>query len=414
MSSITLNEQCMPSNKASMTNKKIENLDVKELRSHSISVISCETDVKENKNEEQTVDAREGSMTIKGNSDDRASGWDSVRKRLGTLVAVKTVIDSQKKQRTKKPVDQKDFLEKFSTREYSSMRNAKKASSNIASRHISLVQRGKTCNTSIDKETDKEECETKSPNNLEVKDTIVIDYSNATDSKRSKSFNFGLPGILWTFFEPYSNFIYYWSYLVNLAITYNIWVIVLRVAFIDAQTQYQTLWFLFDYVADFIYLLDIIISSRTSFLENGIYVDDLKRMAMAYLKSYQFALDSVSVLPLDLLYFAIGTTPTLRLLRILKYYKTFGSQKTILALTTHPNVLRTIIFLHIMLIMMHWNACFYFIISKYEGFGVNSWVYPNFDGKTQLLSYQYAFCYYWSTLSLTTIGGSAHPETTVE
>ena len=352
----------------------------------------------------------------KSNFEDHTSGWESVRKRLGTLVAVKTVMDSQKKHRPKKPVDQKDFLEKFSTREHASMRNPKKHFGNTASLRSSFVQGNKICNTSLEKDSTKEECGRKPLRNVQLKDTIVVDCPYEKDDSRNSlmNFNIDLSGFLCIFFEPYSNFVYYWLYLVNLAITYNIWVILFRVAFTDAQSQYQSLWFLFDYIADFIYVMDIVVSSRTSFLENGIYVNDLKRMAMAYLRSYQFALDAVSVLPLDLFYFIVGTSPILRLLRILKYYKTFGSQKTILALTTHPNVLRTIIFLHIMLIMMHWNACFYFIISKFEGFGVNSWVYPAFDGKTKTLSYQYAFCYYWSTLSLTTIGGSAHPETTFE
>ena len=352
----------------------------------------------------------------KSNLEDHNSGWESVRKRLGTLVAVKTVMDSQKKHRPKKPVDQKDFLEKFSTREHNSMRNHKKHFGNAASFRSSFVQGNKICNTSLEKDSTKEKCERSPLCDVQQKDTIVIDCPNEKDVSRNRliNFNIDLSGFLCIFFEPYSNFVYYWLYLVNLAITYNIWVILLRVAFTDAQAQYQSLWFLFDYIADFIYVMDIVVSSRTSFLENGIYVNDLKRLAMAYFRSYQFALDAASVLPLDLFYFVIGTSPTLRLLRILKYYKTFGSQKTILALTTHPNVLRTIIFLHIMLIMMHWNACFYFIISKFEGFGVNNWVYPAFDGKTVTLSYQYAFCYYWSTLSLTTIGGSAHPETTFE
>ena len=394
--------------------EKAENQQTTDLSSKVPSVTSSEKENQQELNEQNKSGECQYPAPSKSCQGDRPAGWESVRKRLGTLVAVKTVMDTQKKHKTKRPVDQKDFLERFSTRENTSMRNAKKTSINTAARRISLVQKTKTCNISFEKDPNREDSERPPLNDWKCKDTIVVDHSNAEENTKYRRFHIRFSSILYTFFEPYSNVIYYWLYIVNLAITYNAWIILLRIAFLDAQTQYQTLWFLFDYAADFIYILDIIISSRTSFLENGIYVDDLKRVAMSYLKSYQFALDVSSVLPLDILYLANGTTPTPRLLRILKYYKTFVSQKTILALTTYPNVLRTIIFLHLMLIMMHWNACLYFIISRYEGFGVNDWVYPSFIGKTKSLSFQYAFCYYWSTLSLTTIGGSNHPETTLE
>ena len=417
MSSIELKEHSALSNVTEPAKpcEEKENLSVTDLNDQLPSVHEDDGDIQKCVNDEETTHMNI-KLTAKENSrDGRPNGWESVRKRLGTLVAVKTVMDEQKKHKPKKLVDQKDFLQKFSTREYNSMKTANKTSVNVAQRRISVVQRSNVCNTALARDPAKEDCKDQSVDGFQVKDAIIVDCSSSIGGQGLLCHNNGLSGrILSTFFEPYSTFIYFWLYLVNLAITYNIWVILLRVAFIEAQTKYKYLWYFFDYVADFIYILDMIISSRTSFLENGIYVDDLKRMAMAYLKSYQFALDVVSVLPLDCLYLLLGTTPTLRLLRILKYYKTFGSQKTILALTTYPNVLRTIIFLHIMLIMMHWNACFYFIISKYEGFGINNWVYPKFDEKTESLSYQYAFCYYWSTLSLTTIGGSAHPETAFE
>lgn len=345
--------------------------------------------------------------------DERHPGWESVRKRLGTLVAVKTVMDTQKRPKARKPVGQKDFLEKFSTREYNAaLRNPKKHSINSASCRISTNQKRKTSTVLCDSQSLKNNCEQQSIQDVKLKDTIVVDHLTTKEGKNVKRFNFGFSDFMYTFLEPYSNVIYYWLYIVNLAITYNSWIIFLRIAFVNAQTQFLTFWFLFDYIADFIYILDIVISCRTSFLENGIYVDDLKRMARAYLRSYQFVLDVASIIPLDLLYFLIGTTPILRLPRMLKYYKTVDSQKIILALTTYPNVQRTVTFLHLMLIMIHWNACGYFIISKLEGFGVNGWVYPKFNERS--LQYEYAYCYYWSTLSLTTIGGSPHPETSIE
>ena len=368
------------------------------------------------KQETDDVDIEAGKQSL-DSSGNEERGWNNVKKRLGTLVAVKAVMDTQKRPRVRKPVGQRDFLEKFSTREYHPVRSVKRSSVSNAARRVSVV-----INTPHNKPVGYRDSvknnnalgEQHELNEIKPKETVVVDNSCVNDDIEDEKVEFKCKEILMTFTEPYSTFLYCWLYIVNLAIGYNAWVIFLRIAFSDAQKQFQTVWFTLDYIADFIYVFDIIICTRTSFLEDGIYVDDLRRMAQAYLKSYQFALDFTSVLPLDLIYFAVGTNPALRLPRMLKYYKTFVSQKTILALTTYPNVLRTCIFLHLMLIMMHWNACFYFLISKYEGFGVNGWVYPKFNSRTASLSYQYALCFYWSTLSLTTIGGSAHPETTIE
>lgn len=342
------------------------------------------------------------------------AGWESVRRRLGTLVAVKTVMDTQKKQKSRKLVGQKDFLERFSTREYNSFKNPKKSSINATSRRISVIQKTNAGCSFSDKWLQKGSEDTQSIIDLKPKETVIVENCKSSGGEKFSRLLIECSDLKYTFFEPYSYFIYYWLYLVNLAVTYNAWIIFLRIAFVEAQTQFLAVWFILDYIADFIYIMDIIISSRTSFLEDGIYVDDLKRMAKKYMKSYQFVLDVASVLPLDIFYLVVGITPALRLPRMLKYYKNFVSQKTILALSTYPNVQRTIAFLHLMLIMIHWNACSYFIMSKYEGFGVNNWVYPKLDEKTKALGYQYAYCYYWSTLSLTTIGGSSHPETAIE
>jgi len=56
------------------------------------------------------------------------------------------------------------------------------------------------------------------------------------------------------------------------------------------------------------------------------------------------------------------------------------------------------------LVLIHWNACFYFAISYAIGFGSDNWVYNNSGGRNSTLSRQYIYSFYWSTLTLTTIG----------
>lgn len=56
------------------------------------------------------------------------------------------------------------------------------------------------------------------------------------------------------------------------------------------------------------------------------------------------------------------------------------------------------------LILIHWNACLYFAISYGLGFGTDHWVYNLNGPRNSSLSRQYIYSFYWSTLTLTTIG----------
>lgn len=87
------------------------------------------------------------------------------------------------------------------------------------------------------------------------------------------------------------------------------------------------------------------------------------------------------------------------------------------------------------LVLIHWNACLYFAISYAQGFGSDNWVY-NLNGKYSYdlwhpvpvpnvsvtfagtqnasLTRQYIYSFYWSTLTLTTIGETPTPENETE
>jgi cyclic nucleotide gated channel alpha 3 len=86
------------------------------------------------------------------------------------------------------------------------------------------------------------------------------------------------------------------------------------------------------------------------------------------------------------------------------------------------------------LVLIHWNACLYFAISYAQGFGSDNWVY-NLNGNHRFslslsriillkmtfagtqnasLTRQYIYSFYWSTLTLTTIGETPTPENETE
>lgn len=82
--------------------------------------------------------------------------------------------------------------------------------------------------------------------------------------------------------------------------------------------------------------------------------------------------------------------------------------------TNYPNVFRICKVVLAILVLIHWNACLYFAISYAIGFGTDNWVY-NLNGTVNsTLMRQYIYSFYWSTLTLTTIGETPVPENDAE
>ncbi|KFV53580.1 Cyclic nucleotide-gated channel cone photoreceptor subunit alpha, partial [Tyto alba] len=147
------------------------------------------------------------------------------------------------------------------------------------------------------------------------------------------------------------------------------------------------------------------------FLEQGLLVQDEKKLRDHYTKTVQFKLDVLSLLPTDLAYLKLGLNyPELRfnrLLRIPRLFEFFDRTET---RTNFPNMFRIGNLVLYILIIIHWNACIYFAISKLIGFGTDSWVYPNVSiPEYGRLSRKYIYSLYWSTLTLTTIGETPPP-----
>ena len=214
--------------------------------------------------------------------------------------------------------------------------------------------------------------------------------------------------------DPDGAFIYYWMCLLITAVRYNLWVVILRFAFVEAQENHPTLWWVLDSVADLIYLLDIFVNCRVGFFEEGILVCEPKLSCKRYIISWKFLLDIVSILPLELLYLKMGITPILRFPRLLKTYKSQEIKAKVEGRSNHPTIVRVFFLVHLMFLLLHWNAGIYFLISRAEGFGLNNWGYPALNGSYDTLTRKYVHSFYWSALTLTTIGDLPPPETNIE
>lgn len=171
---------------------------------------------------------------------------------------------------------------------------------------------------------------------------------------------------------PDGNCIFFWSWIVCIACLYNLWVIPYRFSFDEITRSTASLWFTLDYLADAIYILDLIIGFRMAYLENGILQKDPRKARQHYLNSTHFYLNCLCILPLDLLYVSVGYISLLRILRFVKIFKLIECSDMAQRRSIHPSIFRAIGWILTTLTVLHWNACFYNCAMKSLGSGNNS------------------------------------------
>ncbi|XP_062302317.1 cyclic nucleotide-gated channel cone photoreceptor subunit alpha-like [Osmerus eperlanus] len=216
--------------------------------------------------------------------------------------------------------------------------------------------------------------------------------------------------------DPATDMYYRWLTLVSVPVFYNLMLLVPRASFNDLQTNYRTTWLVLDYISDAIYLADTFVRSRTGFLEQGLLVKDQKTLIDLYKKTPQFKHDMLSLFPTDFVFLIIGIdNPELRFNRLFKMARLFEFFDRTETRTNFPNIFRISNLVLYIIIIIHWNACVYFAISKTLGFGSDTWVYPNISHPEYgRLARKYIYCLYWSTLTLTTIGETPPPVRDIE
>jgi cyclic nucleotide gated channel alpha 3 len=122
-------------------------------------------------------------------------------------------------------------------------------------------------------------------------------------------------------------------------------------------------------------------------------------------------------MPLELLVIRlIGYRVGFRLNRLIRINRFFECRTKTETRTSYPFLFRIVYLVLLIMILTHWNACFYFLISKYIGVSNNSWVfsYTQDNAMSKWFTYEYISCFFWSTLMLTTIGEVREPTSTLE
>ena len=224
--------------------------------------------------------------------------------------------------------------------------------------------------------------------------------------------------------DPASKNYYYWLIAISIVAVYFLWTIVLRCAFdvMQDSTLAVLMWFALDLVCLAFYVTDIYVHSHTSYLHDGILEEDLGALKRRYFASITSYVDCIAVLPLDLLYVILFWSPPppyLHWPKLLKLYRLKEFSDRTESYSRFPHTFRVFSLIHNLLVIIHWNACVYFLLSWYIGYGQDEWVYPvwnttGYEEQWGTLTRQYIYCFYWSTLTLTTIGELPKPITNAE
>nr|7LG1_A Chain A, cGMP-gated cation channel alpha-1 [Homo sapiens]7LG1_B Chain B, cGMP-gated cation channel alpha-1 [Homo sapiens]7LG1_C Chain C, cGMP-gated cation channel alpha-1 [Homo sapiens]7LG1_D Chain D, cGMP-gated cation channel alpha-1 [Homo sapiens] len=211
--------------------------------------------------------------------------------------------------------------------------------------------------------------------------------------------------------DPSGNTYYNWLFCITLPVMYNWTMVIARACFDELQSDYLEYWLILDYVSDIVYLIDMFVRTRTGYLEQGLLVKEELKLINKYKSNLQFKLDVLSLIPTDLLYFKLGWNyPEIRLNRLLRFSRMFEFFQRTETRTNYPNIFRISNLVMYIVIIIHWNACVFYSISKAIGFGNDTWVYPDInDPEFGRLARKYVYSLYWSTLTLTTIGQTPPP-----
>lgn len=236
--------------------------------------------------------------------------------------------------------------------------------------------------------------------------------------------------------NPSKSTYFVWLFIISTAVFYNLVLNLPRICFSQLQEKYLPIFLLIDYAMDVIFILDFYIKSRTSYIHEGMLVDDPKELVMHYFKQPgQVFIDVFSTFPFDHIVRWTGlisqTSITyrflpamLRLNRCLKMPRLSEFVDRAETRTSYPNFFRVIVLVLYILLIVHTNGCVYFGLSrwiKYHYKDNDRWVYPptgvgweKNETITNELSRQYIYSLYWSTIILTTIGEAPSPTRNIE
>ncbi|XP_060603869.1 potassium voltage-gated channel subfamily H member 7-like isoform X2 [Ruditapes philippinarum] len=185
-----------------------------------------------------------------------------------------------------------------------------------------------------------------------------------------------------------------------------------------------------DLIVDLMFIADILINFRTTYLHNGEVEMDQKKIAINYVKGW-FVIDTIAAIPFDLLLFGSGTTDTMTIAGILKTARLLRLLRVIRRIEQFAEYGAAVLLLLMVTFSLvgHWLACIFYAIAYMErphlkepigwldtlAVQLNQPYIVNVTNSGPSIKTKYITSLYFTFTSLTSIGfGNISPNTNAE
>lgn len=179
--------------------------------------------------------------------------------------------------------------------------------------------------------------------------------------------------------DPQTHLYHWWLAIISLAVIYNLLLIPARYSFTELDKKLRRIWLSLDYTFDFIYLIDILLQSRTGsyrnwksidyvcflflllifkgYFSHGLFVRNHHVLSRGYFASRRFySCDLLSIIPTDILYLfpRWRFVSIVRSNRFLRIYRLLEFQELTESRTRFPNAFRIGVLVCLTLTLIHW------------------------------------------------------------
>ncbi|XP_045199121.2 potassium voltage-gated channel subfamily H member 7-like [Mercenaria mercenaria] len=185
-----------------------------------------------------------------------------------------------------------------------------------------------------------------------------------------------------------------------------------------------------DLIVDLMFIADILINFRTTYLQNGEVVTNQKKIAINYVKGW-FVIDTIAAMPFDLLLFGSGTSDTMTIAGILKTARLLRLLRVIRRIEQFAEYGAAVLLLLMVTFSLvgHWLACVFYAIAYWErphlenaigwldtvATSINEPYVANVTESGPSIKTYYITALYFTFTSLTSIGfGNVSPNTNAE
>ncbi|RCN51165.1 hypothetical protein ANCCAN_02733, partial [Ancylostoma caninum] len=121
--------------------------------------------------------------------------------------------------------------------------------------------------------------------------------------------------LIFFYVSPSGHLCYYWTCAVSLGCLYNMLAMVIFI-FDDVYLGYFYYWLYLNLFFDCIFLLDILVQSRTTYTFDGSEVKNVKMTSKNYYRSYRIYLDVLALVPTDFFLIFYSTISLVRAIRL--------------------------------------------------------------------------------------------------